>query len=443
MASIRKRERLKPGKAPSVSWEARITRKGHPALSKSFDTKKDAIAWATEQEAVIVRGGKVSRSLEKTTVAAAIKEYIEANTPKPDEKAVKAVVSATSEKPKESAKKTSKKYLSAAKKYTLDALSHHLGEYSIEKLTRNLIASFLDQLSNTEIPAPANRTKIHPLFDGGRRRTYSEGTCRKYYFALKTALEWHAAKYDYQLGNRFDQEHVPSAWLNPRERRLEDGEEAKLLEACSGMYKSPEGWRLFIRWASWSAMRSGEIVGMRWDEIDFDNSFIKIPKEREKTRNGRQVPLFGVLMEIMKRLQEMKNPDDPRVFWMLPASVSNVGVGFRRIVKRAGLTDLHVHDLRHEATARLFERTQLQTMEIALITGHTELKTLSRYANLRPKLLADKIDEGIDQLKNRKKVQAADEEGDEDGEKDKETSISSVANLQPVPPEPLPQAIEG
>lgn len=128
---------------------------------------------------------------------------------------------------------------------------------------------------------------------------------------------------------------------------------------------------------------------------------------------------------------------------MLPASVSNVGVGFRRIVKRAGLTDLHVHDLRHEATARLFERTQLQTMEIALITGHTELKTLSRYANLRPKLLADKIDEGIDQLKNRKKVQAADEEGDEDGEKGKETSSSSVANLQPVPPEPLPQAIEG
>lgn len=392
---------------------------------------------------MIVRGGKVSRSLEKTTVAAAIKEYIEANTPKPDEKAVKAVVSEAPEKPEESAKKTSKKYLSAAKKYTLDALSHHLGEYSIEKLTRNLIASFLDQLSNTEIPAPANRTKIHPLFDGGRRRTYSEGTCRKYYFALKTALEWHAAKYDYQLGNRFDQEHVPSAWLNPRERRLEDGEEAKLLEACSGMYKSPEGWRLFIRWASWSAMRSGEIVGMRWDEIDFDNSFIKIPKEREKTRNGRQVPLFGVLMEIMKRLQEMKNPDDPRVFWMLPASVSNVGVGFRRIVKRAGLTDLHVHDLRHEATARLFERTQLQTMEIALITGHTELKTLSRYANLRPKLLADKIDEGIDQLKNRKKIQAADEVGDEDGEKDKKTTSPSVANLQPVPPEPLPQTIEG
>ena len=390
-------------------WEARITRKGHPKLSKSFRLKRDAIAWAAEKEGVIVRGGKVSRSLEKTTVATAIDEYIKANTPTPDEKTVKAVAEATPEKSEKSAQKSSKKYLSAAKKYTLEALSHHLGEYSIEKLTRNLIADFLDQLSNTEIPPPANRTKIHPLFDGGKARTYSEGTCRKYYFALKTALEWHAAKYDYQLGNRFNQEHVPSAWLNPRVRRLEEGDEEKLLEACSGMYKSPEGWRLFIRWASWSAMRSGEIVGMRWDEVDFENFFVKIPKEREKTRNGRQVPLFGVLMELINQLKEMKNSDDPRVFWMLPASVSNVGVGFRRIVKRAGLTDLHVHDLRHEATARLFERTKLQTMEIALITGHTELKTLSRYANLRPKLLAGKIDEGIDELMNRR-IKAAEEE---------------------------------
>ena len=39
-----------------------------------------------------------------------------------------------------------------------------------------------------------------------------------------------------------------------------------------------------------------------------------------------------------------------------------------------------------------FECTTLQTMEITLITGHTELKTLQRYANLRPAILASKLD---------------------------------------------------
>ena len=46
----------------------------------------------------------------------------------------------------------------------------------------------------------------------------------------------------------------------------------------------------------------------------------------------------------------------------------------------------------HGAVARFFERTTLQTLEIALITGDTELKTLRRHANLRPAILASKLD---------------------------------------------------
>lgn len=42
--------------------------------------------------------------------------------------------------------------------------------------------------------------------------------------------------------------------------------------------------------------------------------------------------------------------------------------------------------------ARFFERTTLQNMEIALIMGYTELKTLQRYANLRLETLASKLD---------------------------------------------------
>ena len=81
-----------------------------------------------------------------------------------------------------------------------------------------------------------------------------------------------------------------------------------------------------------------------------------------------------------------------RVFEMLPSMSSVLGRGFRRIMKRADCADLHFHDLRHEAVARFFEWTKLQTMEFALIAGHTELKTLQRYANLRPSILARKLD---------------------------------------------------
>ena len=91
-------------------------------------------------------------------------------------------------------------------------------------------------------------------------------------------------------------------------------------------------------------------------------------------------------------MEKRRVDSEPRVFATFPTSSVVLGVGFKRITKRAECNDLHFHDLRHEAVARFFERTKLKTMEIALITGHTELKTLQRYANLRPAIFASKLD---------------------------------------------------
>lgn len=173
------------------------------------------------------------------------------------------------------------------------------------------------------------------------------------------------------------------------------------MAACDGMYKDPEGWRLMIGMALETAMRAGELLGMRWDEVKLKERFVVIPKEREKTRKGRQVPLSKKALSILATLGKRRNKGEARVFESFPESSVLLGRGFKRITKRAGCDDLRFHDLRHEATARFFERTSLQTMEIALITGHTELKTLQRYANLRPSILASKLDAGQIVLKPR------------------------------------------
>jgi integrase len=51
-----------------------------------------------------------------------------------------------------------------------------------------------------------------------------------------------------------------------------------------------------------------------------------------------------------------------------------------RAVRRAGIEDLRFHDLRHEATTRLFEKG-LNIMEVATITGHKDLRMLRRYTH--------------------------------------------------------------
>lgn len=371
MGSIRRKELT--GRKPS--WEARINIKGHPALSKSFPSKKEATEWVQHQELKIRKGGKVSRISERTTIAEALAEYLDAHS-KTDKDGNKVST------------------LTNTKRYAVESVSYHLGIFTVHSLDRKRISAFLTKLQETVIPAPANKAKSHPLYDGDRQRTYSPGSARKLFYALKTAVEWHAREHQYELGDKFAAVEVPPAWSAPRDRRLHGDEEQRLMAACDGMYKDPEGWRLLIGMALETAMRAGELLGMRWDEVNSDDRFVVIPKEREKTRKGRQVPLSKKALDILAKLRERCSEGEQRVFESFPDSSVLLGRGFKRITKRADCVDLRFHDLRHEATSRFFERTSLQTMEIALITGHTELKTLQRYANLRPSILASKLDAG-------------------------------------------------
>ena len=63
---------------------------------------------------------------------------------------------------------------------------------------------------------------------------------------------------------------------------------------------------------------------------------------------------------------------------------------YMRATRRAGIEDLRFHDLRHEATTRLFEKG-LNIMEVASITGHKDLRMLRRYTHLKAEDLPQKL----------------------------------------------------
>lgn len=63
---------------------------------------------------------------------------------------------------------------------------------------------------------------------------------------------------------------------------------------------------------------------------------------------------------------------------------------FGRVCQQVEVEGLHFHDLRHEATSRLFEKG-LNIMEVASITGHKTLAMLKRYTHLRAEDLAAKL----------------------------------------------------
>ena len=76
---------------------------------------------------------------------------------------------------------------------------------------------------------------------------------------------------------------------------------------------------------------------------------------------------------------------------VLRKTTSLLSQQFARVFDAAACPDLRFHDLRHEATSRLFERSKLSDIEISRITGHRDPRVLRRYSNLRGSDLAAKL----------------------------------------------------
>lgn len=168
-----------------------------------------------------------------------------------------------------------------------------------------------------------------------------------------------------------------------RERRLREGEEQRLLQSCD---QSESSWLgSMVRLALATAMRQGELVGLTWPQIRLNECTILLTDT--KNRQTRTVPLSSSAIQV---LSSISSADREKVFAVYSGRA--VSHAFAKACRHAGIADLHFHDLRHEATSRLFERTDLRDIEIASITGHKTMEMLKRYAHLRASQLAARLE---------------------------------------------------
>jgi integrase len=169
-----------------------------------------------------------------------------------------------------------------------------------------------------------------------------------------------------------------------RDRRLQPGEAGAILGEMEG-----DALRA-VALALETGMRLREVYTITADQVDRPRRTIFL----DKTKNGdkRQVPLSSGALEVLA--------DAPKAGWIFPGlyaggdtrkATFRLSRLFVRAFQRAACADLSFHDLRHEATCRLYERTTLSDVEIAKILGWRSLRMALRYANLRGSSLADKL----------------------------------------------------
>lgn len=343
-------------KQASGKWRALVRRKGQ-VISETFIRWDTARQWATEMEALIDSGqtpiGKQSRPV--TTFAELIDLHLE----------------------------------------DMAAIGKAPGQSKVDQLNR-----LKRELGKTRVTA-LDRLK---LIDYGRKRAangVSPGTLNGDIGAIKLVVSHAAAVQGMRVAvDQIDMARIALKRLGlvgkgvERDRRPTNDELTRIiayLEARPTM-KLP-GARI-VKFAVATAMRLDEIFRVTWGDLNENEKLLTIRDRKDprlKKGNDQPIPLlsltgFDALALLNEQRSEYSHPEG-RIFpyWKRSATAA-----FQRACARLGIEDLHFHDLRHEATSRLFE-AGLSIQQVALVTGHKDWKMLQRYTHLKAASLHDAV----------------------------------------------------
>jgi integrase len=316
------------------TWQAQVRRQGHPPLSRTFHLKADAELWARKTEAELDRGGLPvdSRVLRSHTLADLLERYGNEVVPR--------------------------KRGSNREVYMLRViLRHAITQLPLHRLTAADVAKYRDH----------------------RLSLVKADTVRRELAIVRHCLEVARNEWGFVLpSNPVQQVKLPRAG-NPRERRVNPGELERLLAACetSRCHWLPAVIKLAIE----TGMRRSELLGMRWDDVDLKGRTVLL----RNTKNGlpRTVPLSTRALDVIKETPRCGDT-------VFVVSANALRLAWERLKRRASVSGLRFHDLRHEAVSRFFEKG-LNVPEVAMISGHRDPRMLFRYTHPKAEEIAAKL----------------------------------------------------
>jgi integrase len=246
---------------------------------------------------------------------------------------------------------------------------------------------------------------IELFFTGLRLAGKAAGTRNKYRQTALSLFKW-AVKHRYldRLPVDADDDESEIAHVSERDarrhRRLKPGEEDALLKHANASLQ-----RLIIG-ALETAMRLGELLNLRWADVDLARRVIHVRPETNKTRKYRAVPISERLLPFLTMARtDLTGKDRPLTDHVFSddtgRKVSCIKKGWNTCVLKAhGQTltwratgalsaetraalaaiDLHFHDLRHEAGSRRAEEGW-ELHKVRDVLGHASLEQTSTYLN--------------------------------------------------------------
>ena len=346
MASIVKRT----AQDGSVSYRVQVRIKGFPSQSATFARLTDAKRWEQETE-VDIRSGKYFKGIEakKHSFAEMIDRYLAEIMPL-------------------------KPQCIPAQKKQLNWWKDQLGDYMLADVTASMINEKRHMLAGEIIRS------VNVIVEGKTVRRdvkRAPATVNRYTAALSHAFSVAAIEWEW-LENSPMRKVRKLKEPRGRIRFLSDNERDRLITTCKENTDTILHIALIL--ALGTGARKMEILGLRWQDVDFKRKVITL----QKTKNGeiRVLPLTGYGLQLLEAHAAKEHSDTdfvfPNKFGTAPVSIKRC---WKTAVKEAGIDNFRFHDLRHSAASYL-AMNGASLPELAEVLGHKTLAMVKRYAHL-------------------------------------------------------------
>ena len=144
-----------------------------------------------------------------------------------------------------------------------------------------------------------------------------------------------------------------------------------------------------IRLLLLTGARRGEVLSMRWADLDLTTGTWSKPASSTKQREAHEVPLSAPARQLLSEIRDEQaraHPRRPLSEYVFPGGgnaghVVEVKRAWRQLCKAAGITGLRIHDLRHSFASQLASGGASLPL-IGALLGHSNPATTHRYSHL-------------------------------------------------------------
>ncbi len=329
---------LEPRVTQRTSYRAMVRLRGFPSQSATFKRKSDATRWAEETQTAI-RNGEYFKTAEakKHTLEELIERY---ETEVLSQKTVDQ---------------------SRDQRRHLKWWKEQIGAFKLSQITPALIAEQKGRL--------ATGTTV-------RKKQRSPGTVNRYLTSLSHVFTVGVNEWEWVDANPV---RKVSKLKEPRGRVriLDDTERVAFLEVC----RSSEDRRLYplVVLALSTGARSGELMSLRWADIDLDKGTGVIHDSKNNER--RSLPITGLALDQLSEFGRVRRLDTDLVFANDQGKLVFPRKAWEEAIAHSKIKDFRFHDLRHSAASYL-AMNGATLAEIAEVLGHKTLAMVKRYSHL-------------------------------------------------------------